>query len=71
MGTWNFTKAVANTIFIPERKGSIVNVIAQIRNGFPGMVHTGAARAGVDNMTKTLAIEWSRYGTFFSSSKVS
>ncbi|CAG0907506.1 unnamed protein product, partial [Darwinula stevensoni] len=29
--------------------------------GFPGMVHTGAARAGVDNMTKTLAIEWTRY----------
>ena len=25
------------------------------------MVHTGAARAGVDNMTKTLAIEWVRY----------
>ena len=23
------------------------------------MVHTGAARAGVENMTKTLALEWS------------
>ena len=29
-----------------------------MRNGFPGMSHTGAARAGVENMTKTLAIEW-------------
>ncbi len=25
------------------------------------MVHTGAARAGVDNMTKTLAIEWAMH----------
>jgi peroxisomal trans-2-enoyl-CoA reductase len=29
-----------------------------MRNGFPGMSHTGAARAGVENMTKTLAVEW-------------
>jgi citronellol/citronellal dehydrogenase len=26
------------------------------------MVHTGAARAGVDNMTKTLAVEWAAHG---------
>jgi len=26
------------------------------------MSHTGAARAGVDNLTKTLATEWGRYG---------
>ena len=25
------------------------------------MIHTGAARAGVENLTKTLAIEWSDY----------
>ena len=25
------------------------------------MVHTGAARAGVENMTKTLAVEWAQY----------
>jgi citronellol/citronellal dehydrogenase len=25
------------------------------------MVHTGAARAGVENMTKTLAVEWAHY----------
>ncbi len=30
-------------------------------DGFPGMVHTGAARAGVVNMVKTLAVEWSRF----------
>jgi NAD(P)-dependent dehydrogenase (short-subunit alcohol dehydrogenase family) len=26
------------------------------------MVHTGAARAGVDNLTKTLAVEWAQHG---------
>ena len=25
------------------------------------MVHTGAARAGVDNLTKTLAVEWAQF----------
>ena len=52
---------MAKTFFIPQNEGTIVNIIANIYKGFPGMVHTGAARAGVDNMTKTLAIEWVRY----------
>jgi citronellol/citronellal dehydrogenase len=57
-GTFFMTQAVAKTHMLPKRKGRIVNVIANIARGFPGMVHTGAARAGVENMTKTLAIEW-------------
>ncbi|NIK74767.1 citronellol/citronellal dehydrogenase [Thermonema lapsum] len=61
-GTWNMTYTMANRFFIPQKSGSIVNIIANIYRGFPGMMHTGAARAGVDNMTKTLAVEWSRYG---------
>jgi citronellol/citronellal dehydrogenase len=46
---------------LPQRSGSIVNVIANIARGFPGMVHTGAARAGVENMTMTLAVEWAQF----------
>jgi peroxisomal trans-2-enoyl-CoA reductase len=38
--------------------GAIVNIIADMFNGFPGMGHTGAARSAVDNLTKTLALEW-------------
>lgn len=60
-GTWLVTWTMANHFFIPQKQGIIVNVIANIWRGFPGMMHTGAARAGVDNMTKTLAVEWSRY----------
>jgi citronellol/citronellal dehydrogenase len=60
-GTFFMTREVATKVFIPKRRGRIVNVIANIARGFPGMVHTGAARAGVENMTKTLAIEWAQH----------
>ncbi len=61
-GLFFMTHAVANVAMIPARRGRIVNVIADIARGFPGMVHTGAARAGVENMTKTLAVEWASFG---------
>lgn len=38
--------------------GSIVNMAADMRNGFPNMAHTGAARAGMVNLSMTLAHEW-------------
>ncbi|MGO8995356.1 MAG: SDR family oxidoreductase [Polyangiaceae bacterium] len=60
-GTFYVTHAVATRHMIPKRRGRIVNIIANIARGFPGMVHTGAARAGVENMTKTLAVEWAQY----------
>lgn len=45
-----------------ERGGAIVNVVADMWRGMPMMAHSGAARAGVVNLTKTLALEWSQYG---------
>jgi citronellol/citronellal dehydrogenase len=60
-GTFFMTQAVATKHMIPAKKGRIVNVIANVARGFPGMVHTGAARAGVENMTKTLAVEWAMH----------
>lgn len=61
IGTFYVTQVMAKTFFIPQKQGNVVNIIANIYRGFPGMSHTGAARAGVDNLTKTLAIEWIRY----------
>jgi citronellol/citronellal dehydrogenase len=61
IGTFYVTQIMAKTFFIPQKGGKIVNIIANIFRGFPGMSHTGAARAGVDNLTKSLAIEWIRY----------
>ncbi len=60
-GTFYMTKACAKHFFIPQENGVVVNIIASTFRGFPGMVHTGAARAGVENMTKTLAQEWARF----------
>ncbi len=60
-GTFWVTQAVFNAS-MSKSGGSVVNVIAEMRNGFPGMAHTGAARAGVDNLTKSLAVEWARHG---------
>jgi NAD(P)-dependent dehydrogenase (short-subunit alcohol dehydrogenase family) len=43
--------------------GAICNILAtQSFTGGPGMVHTAAAKAGVGNLTKTLAVEWAPYG---------
>ena len=61
-GTFNMTREVANQAMIPAKHGRIVNVIANIYRGFPGMAHTGAARAGVENLTMTLAVEWAQFG---------
>src|SRR5450631_553808 len=60
-GTFFMTREVAVKSMIPKKRGRIVNIIANVRRGFPGMVHTGAARAGVENMTKTLAVEWAQH----------
>jgi citronellol/citronellal dehydrogenase len=60
-GTFYMTREVATRAMIPQQTGAIVNVIANIARGFPGMAHTGAARAGVENLTRSLAVEWAQY----------
>jgi citronellol/citronellal dehydrogenase len=56
-GTWNMTQVFGNRM-LDGAGGSITNIIAVIGRGFPGIAHTAAARAGVLELTKTLAIEW-------------
>ncbi|XP_059821971.1 peroxisomal trans-2-enoyl-CoA reductase [Hypanus sabinus] len=48
--------------WMKENGGAIVNILADMWKGFPGVSHTGAARAAVDNLTKSLAIEWADSG---------
>src|SRR4051812_3775471 len=38
--------------------GAVVNIIADMWGGMPGMGHSGAARAGMLNFTETAALEW-------------
>jgi citronellol/citronellal dehydrogenase len=61
-GTWNMTHAAATKAFIPQGGGKVLSVTLSPHNGMPGMVHSGAARAAVENMMRTLSVEWSRYG---------
>jgi citronellol/citronellal dehydrogenase len=42
--------------------GAIVNMAADMWRGMPGMGHSGAARAGMVNLTKTAAFEWGGRG---------
>jgi citronellol/citronellal dehydrogenase len=60
-GTWLMTHAAATKAFIPQREGRVVSVTLSPHHGMPGMVHSGAARAAVENMMRTLAIEWARF----------
>lgn len=41
-----------------DHGGAIVNMVADMWNGMPTMAHSGAARAGMVNMTMTAALEW-------------
>ena len=61
-GTWQMTHAAATKAFIPQRSGKVISVTLSPHNGMPGMVHSGAARAAVENMMRTLSIEWARFG---------
>lgn len=60
-GTWNMTKACFDA-WMGEHGGRVVSITMLTHRGFPGMTHSVAARAGVEAMTRTLAIEWARRG---------
>ena len=59
-GGFLMARECVNQWMLGERAegGAIVNVIADIWGGMPGMGHSGAARAGMLNLTETAALEW-------------
>jgi NAD(P)-dependent dehydrogenase (short-subunit alcohol dehydrogenase family) len=59
--SWRVTRAVAGAAFIPgEAGGRIVYVAPPTQAG--GEPHAEATRAGLENLARTLSIEWARYG---------
>ena len=60
-GTFYMTREVATRAMIPQKRGRIVMVTALVARGFPGMAHTAAARAGVENLVRSLAVEWAAH----------
>jgi citronellol/citronellal dehydrogenase len=56
---------VAREVFNQSMKksgGAIVNIVADMWGGMPGMGHSGAARAGMVNFTETASVEWASFG---------
>ena len=55
---WNVTRAVVNTAFLPAgRGGRIVYLAPALDAG----AHALAARAGLENLARTLSVEWARH----------
>ncbi|MFP8877794.1 MAG: SDR family oxidoreductase, partial [Myxococcota bacterium] len=62
-GTFFCAREFARRHLTAGTPGSIVNVGASYAwTGGPGFAHSAAAKAGVKNMTETLAVEWGPYG---------
>jgi citronellol/citronellal dehydrogenase len=60
-GTWLMTHAVATKAMIPGGGGKVISVTLSPHHGLPGMVHSSAARAAVENLMRVLSIEWARF----------
>lgn len=60
-GTFLMSREVV-TRYMGEHGGAVVNIVAEMWRGMPMMGHSGAARAGVVNLTKTCALEWAAHG---------
>jgi citronellol/citronellal dehydrogenase len=59
---WFLTQAVAKRWMIANGGGRVISVVLCPERGIAGMVHSSAARAGMGGLTRTLAMEWGRYG---------
>jgi citronellol/citronellal dehydrogenase len=59
---WDLTHAVATRSMIPNRGGAVVFIGFSPRRGQADMAHAAAARAAIENLTGSLALEWSKHG---------
>ncbi len=62
-GTFYCSREFARRHLATGTPGSILNIGAAYSwTGGPGFAHSAAAKAGVKNMTESLAVEWAPYG---------
>lgn len=62
-GTYYVTSAVGRRMIGRGRGGKVLSIVFNTQEQpIPGNVHSAAARAGVMQMTRTLAVEWARFG---------
>lgn len=61
-GTWNVSRAAYHSR-LKDKGGQILNISATLHyGGIPGQLHVAAAKAAVDALTRTLAVEWGPHG---------
>jgi NAD(P)-dependent dehydrogenase (short-subunit alcohol dehydrogenase family) len=62
-GTFNCSREMARRAISAGRSGAILNIGSPTYHlGGPGIAHVAAAKAGVHNLTYSLAVEWAPYG---------
>ncbi|MCX7273578.1 MAG: SDR family oxidoreductase [Burkholderiales bacterium] len=62
-GTFYVTQAVGRRWIAAGSKGSVLSIIVTwVWTGSPFVVPSAMSKAGIDVMTKSLAVEWGRYG---------
>lgn len=61
-GSWLMMQAAARHWREHRSPGNLVNVVAVVDRGMPGIAHTAAARAGVIAASRTVAVEWAPLG---------
>jgi NAD(P)-dependent dehydrogenase (short-subunit alcohol dehydrogenase family) len=62
-GTFHCSREFGRRHIAAGKPGSIINIgAAYAWTGGPGFAHSAAAKAGVKNLTETLAVEWGPYG---------
>jgi citronellol/citronellal dehydrogenase len=59
---WDLTRTVADRSMIPNRDGVVVFIGFSPRRGMAEMAHAAAARAAFENLSGSLALEWSQHG---------
>jgi citronellol/citronellal dehydrogenase len=59
---WDLTRTVAERSMIPNRAGVVVFIGFSPRRGMAEMAHAAAARAALENLAGSLALEWSEHG---------
>ena len=62
-GTFFTTQAVGKRWIAEKRKGSVISIVVTWTDtGAPFVVPSAMSKAGVETMTRSLAIEWGHYG---------
>jgi citronellol/citronellal dehydrogenase len=51
----------AHRHWMKDNGGAIVNMLADIWTGYPGLSHMSAARAGIENMALSMTLEWAEH----------